>query len=264
MITVERLEDGEVSPYLTEDVRPGDAFEVRGPIGGYFVWRPDDGGPLFLAAGGSGVVPMRAILRHRRNSMSEVRARLLYSSRTFEDVIYRAELDGEVDGPRSSTRSRARSRPGWTGYARRVDAELLREVAWPAEDGPLAFVCGPTSFVEAVAAGLVELGYATGTHQDRAVRSDGRTLMEALDGNAIGGMLYHVFGGEMTMAEAECGHCGARGPLAECEVYLGGPGVVVRCRVCHKIVMVLVEVRDVMCVDLGGLSSLEPATAGRA
>jgi Family of unknown function (DUF6510) len=88
--------------------------------------------------------------------------------------------------------------------------------------------------------------------------------MEALDGNAIGGMLYHVFGAEMTMAEAECGHCGARGPLAECEVYLGGPGVVVRCRVCHKVVMVLVEVRDVMCVDLRGLSSLEPATAGRA
>jgi ferredoxin-NADP reductase len=162
VITVERLEDGEVSPYLTKDVRPGDAFEVRGPIGGYFVWRPDDGGPLFLAAGGSGVVPMRAILRHRRNSMSEVGARLLYSSRSFEDVIYRAELDGEVDGAEIvHTLTRAQP-PGWRGYARRVDAELLREVAWPAEDGPLAFVCGPTSFVEAVAGGLVELGYPTG------------------------------------------------------------------------------------------------------
>ena len=155
-ITVERLEDGEVSPYLTEDVRPGDAFEVRGPIGGYFVWRQDDGGPLFLAAGGSGVAPMRAILRHRRNSMSEVRARLLYSSRTLEDVIYRAELDGE-EVVHTLTRAQP---PGWTGYARRVDADLLREVAWPAEDGPLAFVCGPTSFVESVAAGLVALGYA--------------------------------------------------------------------------------------------------------
>ena len=81
--------------------------------------------------------------------------------------------------------------------------------------------------------------------------------MEALDGNAIGGMLYHVFGVEMTMARAECSHCGARGPLAECEVYLGGPGVVVRCRVCHNIVMVLVEVREMMCVDIGGLSELE-------
>jgi hypothetical protein len=81
--------------------------------------------------------------------------------------------------------------------------------------------------------------------------------MEALDGNAIGGMLYHVFGREMTMAQAVCGRCGARGPLAECQVYLGGPGVVVRCCVCHMIVMVLVEVREVMCVDLGGLSELE-------
>jgi ferredoxin-NADP reductase len=155
-ITVERLEDGEVSPYLTETVRPGDTFEVRGPIGGYFVWHTDDGGPLFLAAGGSGVAPMRAILRHRRNSMSEVRSRLLYSSRTLDDVIYRAELDGE-DVVHTLTRAQP---SGWTGYARRVDADLLREVAWPAEDEPLAFVCGPTSFVESVAAGLVNLGYA--------------------------------------------------------------------------------------------------------
>ena len=158
VITVERLEDGEVSPYLTQDVRPGDAFEVRGPIGGYFVWRPDDGGPLFLAAGGSGVAPMRAILRHRRNSMSDVRARLLYSSRTLEDAIYRAELDTE-----EVIHTLTRAQPlGWTGYARRVDADLLRQVAWPAEDGPLAFVCGPTSFVESVATSLVALGYATG------------------------------------------------------------------------------------------------------
>ena len=157
-ITVERLPDGEVSPYLTEDVRRGDAFEVRGPIGGYFVWRPDDGGPLFLAAGGSGVAPMRAILRHRRNTMSQVMARLLYSSRTLEDVIYRAELERE-EVVHTLTRAQP---PGWTGYARRVDAELLREVAWPANEGPLAFICGPTSFVESVAAGLVDLGYAPG------------------------------------------------------------------------------------------------------
>jgi ferredoxin-NADP reductase len=155
VITVERLEDGEVSPYLTEDVRRGDTFEVRGPIGGYFVWHVDDGGPLFLAAGGSGVAPMRAILRHRRNTMTEVKARLLYSSRTLEDVIYRAELEGE-EVVHTLTRAQP---PGWSGYARRVDVDLLREVAWPA-DGPLALVCGPTSFVESVAAGLAELGYA--------------------------------------------------------------------------------------------------------
>jgi ferredoxin-NADP reductase len=157
-ITVERLENGEVSPYLTQELRPGDAFEIRGPIGGYFVWRPEHGGPLFLAAGGSGVAPMRAILRHRRHRESDVRARLLYSSRTLEDVIYRAELEGQEV---IHTLTRAQP-PGWAGYARRVDRDLLREVAWPAADRPLAYVCGPTSFVESAAAGLVELGYAPG------------------------------------------------------------------------------------------------------
>ena len=153
-LTVERLDDGEVSPYLTDELRSGDKLEIRGPIGGYFAWDVAHGGPLLLVAGGSGVVPLMAILRHRRNSMSEVRARLLYSSRTLEDVIYRAELEGEKV---VHTLTRAQP-PGWTGYARRVDADLLREVAWPT-DGTLAFVCGPTSFVESVAAGLVELGY---------------------------------------------------------------------------------------------------------
>ena len=97
-LTVEALPDGEVSPYLTEVLREGDEIEVRGPIGGYFVWTPDDGGPLFLAAGGSGVVPLRAIVRHRRRSGSDAPARLLYSSRSLEDVIYRAELDEPDSG----------------------------------------------------------------------------------------------------------------------------------------------------------------------
>ena len=159
-LTVEALPDGEVSPYLTEVVREGDQIEVRGPIGGYFVWTPEDGGPLFLAAGGSGVVPLRAIVRHRRLTGSDVPARLLYSSRSPVDVIYRAELD-EPDAGLEVVHTLTRAQPaGWTGYARRVDTELLREVAWPAAADPLAFVCGPTSFVEAVAAGLVELGYA--------------------------------------------------------------------------------------------------------
>jgi ferredoxin-NADP reductase len=161
-LTVEALPDGEVSPYLTEVLRGGDQIEVRGPIGGYFVWTPDDGGPLFLAAGGSGVVPLRAIVRHRRRSGSGVPARLLYSSRSVEDVIYRAELDAPDEGL-DVVHTLTRARPDdWSGYARRVDMELLRDVAWPAADDPLAFVCGPTSFVETVAAGLVELGYPAG------------------------------------------------------------------------------------------------------
>ena len=156
-ITVERLDDGEVSPYLTEELRPGDALELRGPIGGYFVWGPEDGGPLLLVAGGSGVVPLMAMLRHRRAAGSDVPARLLYSSRTLEDVIYRAELD-ELDAEVVHTLTREQP-PGWTGYSRRVDAELLDEVAWPAAQDPRVFVCGPTPFVETVAGTLVELGY---------------------------------------------------------------------------------------------------------
>jgi ferredoxin-NADP reductase len=160
-ITVERLDDGEVSPYLTEEVRPGDLLEVRGPIGGYFVWEPSLGAPLLLAAGGSGVVPLRSMLRLRSRAGSQVPARLLYSSRSLDDVIYRAELDAipasaGVTVVHTLTRSQP---PGWTGYARRVDEQMLADVAWPAAGKPLAYVCGPTSFVEAVAAGLVELGY---------------------------------------------------------------------------------------------------------
>jgi ferredoxin-NADP reductase len=158
-ITVERLDDGEVSPYLTEELRGGDALELRGPVGGYFVWDAADGGPLLLVAGGSGIVPLRAMLRHRERSGSDVPVRLLYSSRSLDDVIYRSEL-AEPGAGVEVVQTLTREQPDdWTSYARRVDAALLGEVAWPAEQEPLAFVCGPTSFVETVASGLVALGY---------------------------------------------------------------------------------------------------------
>jgi ferredoxin-NADP reductase len=158
-ITVELVDDGEVSPWLTQEARPGDLLEVRGPIGGYFVWEPGLSAPLLLAAGGSGIVPLRSMLRLRAQAGSQVPVRLLYSSRSLDDVIYRAEIDAATAGVtvfHTLTRSQP---PGWTGYARRVDERMLTEVAWKAADKPLAYVCGPTSFVEAVAAGLVELGY---------------------------------------------------------------------------------------------------------
>ena len=158
-ITVERLDDGEVSPYLTEELRVSDGLELRGPVGGYFVWSPQDESPLLLVAGGSGVVPLRAMLRHRRRSGSAVPVRMLYSSRSLDDVIYRAELDEPSDGVEVVHTLTRTQPPGWQGPARRVDAALLDQVAWPADAGPLAFVCGPTSFVETVATGLVELGY---------------------------------------------------------------------------------------------------------
>jgi len=157
-ITVERLEDGEVSPYLTGDLRAGDELELRGPVGGYFVWEPGDGGPLMLLAGGSGVVPLRSILRHRQRTGSGVPARLLYSARSWEDAIYRDEL-GQHHGVQASY-TLTRSQPaGWTGYTGRINEALLAEVAWPAEARPLAYICGPTSFVETAAAALVGLGY---------------------------------------------------------------------------------------------------------
>ncbi|HXS64079.1 MAG TPA: ferredoxin reductase [Streptosporangiaceae bacterium] len=161
-ITVERLDDGEVSPYLTEELQPGDQLGVRGPIGRWFVWDPSDGGPLLLIAGGSGVVPLRAILRHRRLVGSHVPARLLYSARALGEVIYRSELDQYHDGSQVSYTLTRSQPPDWTGFTGRVDRAMLAEVAWPARDRPLAYVCGPTPFVETVARELVALGYPAG------------------------------------------------------------------------------------------------------
>ena len=132
-LTVERLDDGEVSPYLAGELRQGDQLELRGPVGGYFVWEPGRGGPLLLVAGGSGVVPLMAMLRHRAAAGSQVPARLLYSSRTLEDVIFREELDRLAAAGDGLTVTHALTRaqpPGWTGYARRIDAVMLEEVGW--------------------------------------------------------------------------------------------------------------------------------------
>jgi ferredoxin-NADP reductase len=164
VLTVERLEDGEVSPYLVDELRPGDQLELRGPIGGYFVWDEPLGGPLLLLAGGSGIVPLRSMLRHRAATSSSVPARLLYSSRALGEVIYREELahlaaDDATDVHFTLTRE---SPPGWTGYRRRIDRELLDELSWPAGDRALTYICGPTAFVETAASGLVELGQDAG------------------------------------------------------------------------------------------------------
>jgi ferredoxin-NADP reductase len=161
-ITVERLDDGEVSPYLVDELRDGDRFEVRGPIGGYFVWEAEDPWPVLLVAGGSGIVPLMAMARHRAREGGEAPMKLVYSSRTLEDVIYRTELDELAergDGfENHQTLTRAQP-PGWTGYARRIDSDLLAEIAWPAAEQPRVFVCGSTRFVDAAADGLLELGY---------------------------------------------------------------------------------------------------------
>jgi ferredoxin-NADP reductase len=161
VVTIERLDDGEVSPYLTEEVRPGDRLEVRGPIGGYFVWETAFGGPLFLVAGGSGLVPLMAMIRHRVAKASGVPIKLLYSARSPEVVIYRVELEElalrqGIEVIYTYTRSQP---AGWTGYSRRIDQSLLEEVAPARQDHPLIYICGPTPLVEGAASGLVALGY---------------------------------------------------------------------------------------------------------
>ena len=161
-LTVERLDDGEVSPYLVGELRVGDRLELRGPIGGFFVWSGDGERPLLLIAGGSGVVPLMAMLRHRANIESTVPARLLFSSRTQADIIYRDELSrlGAAGDGLTVFHTLTRERPaGWTGYTRRVDETMLKEVAWPKQDSPAVFICGPTPFVEAASQLLVGMGY---------------------------------------------------------------------------------------------------------
>jgi ferredoxin-NADP reductase len=163
-LTIERLDDGEVSPYLVDVLRPGDGVELRGPIGGYFVWEAADAGPLLLVAGGSGIVPLAAILLHHERTdgaRPSVPVRLLYSARVLERVIYRAELDRqrarpEVDVALTLTRD---APDGWSGYRGRVDRGMLEAVGWPPGVMHRAYVCGPTPFVESVATTLVELGH---------------------------------------------------------------------------------------------------------
>lgn len=164
-LTVERLDDGEVSPYLVDELRVGDRLELRGPIGGYFVWEVSMDGPLLLVAGGSGICPLMSILRLRAADGHDPPTRLLYSSRSLDDVIYRAELDriATADGGLELLHTLTRLQPqGWSGFTRRIDAEMLAEVAWPPGMRPLAFVCGPTGLVEAAADGLVRLGHDAG------------------------------------------------------------------------------------------------------
>jgi ferredoxin-NADP reductase len=164
-ITVEGLPDGEVSSYLVGELRVGDTLELRGPIGGYFVWDAQMGGPLLLVAGGSGVVPLMSMVRHRQASGATVGTKLVYSSRSWEDVIYRDELErlASHDGLEVAHTLTRMQPPGWSGYARRVDEEMLAEAGWPPSDAPTSFICGPTPFVEAVATALQGLGHAANT-----------------------------------------------------------------------------------------------------
>jgi ferredoxin-NADP reductase len=167
-LTVQRLDDGEVSTYLCDEVRPSDVLELRGPIGGYFTWQAADGGPLVLLGGGSGVVPLAAMLRHRAAARSDADARLLLSARHVEDVLYRDELDALAKtGVQVHYTLTGTTPSGWDGWSRRVDADMLREVGPEPTLRPRVYVCGPTAFVEHVADLLV-----AGGHEPRRVKTE--------------------------------------------------------------------------------------------
>ena len=152
-MTIERLDDGEVSPYLVDELRPGDELELRGPVGGYFVWERSSGGPLLLIAGGSGVVPLRAMLRHHVATGSDAAVRLLYSARSLDEVLYRHELESLMSDHGIGVHvALTRAWPeDWGGHRGRISPELLGDVSWPPGEHPLIYICGPTGFVEDVA-----------------------------------------------------------------------------------------------------------------
>ena len=175
-LTVNRLEGGEVSPYLTDVIEPGDAIEVRGPIGGYFVWDTSLSGPLLLISGGSGIVPMRAMLRHWAAARPAVQVRLLHSARSLDDVIYRDEVMRLAAFDEADVRiALTRVWPeGWRGHRGRIDREFLLGAAWAPKDEPRTYVCGPTGFVEAAATALVENGQRTETIKTERFGPTGR------------------------------------------------------------------------------------------
>ena len=161
-ITVEQVPDGEVSSFLLEELIVGDTLELRGPIGGYFTWQPGRGVPLLLVAGGSGIVPLMAMLRHRVKLGDPTPTRLLYSARTYDTLIYREELErlASIGDGFVPTYALTRSQPtGWRGERRRIDRTMLEAFGFPADVEPEAYVCGPTSLVEALAGELGAMGY---------------------------------------------------------------------------------------------------------
>ena len=173
-LVVETLPDGEVSPYLTGELRAGDELEVRGPVGGWFVWHSGIGGPLQMIAGGSGVVPFLAMIEHHRAAGSDVAARLLYSARTLDDVIARDQLLG-LGPPLGVSLALTRvAPPGWTGLTGRIDRQVLRDQV-PPDGDPLVMICGPTAFVEAVSGALIALGHRPGRVKTERFGASGGT-----------------------------------------------------------------------------------------
>jgi hypothetical protein len=255
---VVRIADGEVSPYLTDDLRPGDQVELRGPVGGYFVWEPPLGGPLLLVAGGSGVAPLMAMIRLRAAAGSDVDTRLLLSSRGWDDIIYRDELERlNGNGLRVVHTLTMSQPPGWAGYARRVDAEMLAEVGRAPPNGHASISAARRRSPRPRPRHL----WASGTGPRRS-RPNGSGRREAemdelmLDGNAVAGMLSQVFAVEMTTATMTCGHCGTSGAVGAMHVFRGA-GIVMRCPNCDHAGAKIVEDGTRIWMNFGGMQALE-------
>ena len=249
-------------------------LELRGPIGGYFVWEARLGGPLLLVAGGSGIVPLMAMLRHRAAVGSTVPTRLLYSSRAYDDIIYRDELDrlaASGDGAGGGTHADARATARLDrAISRRIDTEMLREVAWPAEQRPLAFICGPTPLVETAAASLVALGGEpvrikterfgpTGDARERRsmTRSRGGADGEQTGRQRRGRRLAGSLPFEMTMAKATCANCGATNVIGAVAAYMHGMGTVLRCPSCDNVLMRVAHANGRYLLDMHGVRVLQ-------
>ena len=243
---MDEIPEGEVSPYLVRDVLPGDELEVKGPLGGYFVWRPGGAEPVQLIAGGSGIVPLMAMARARRDAAAGVPFRLLYSVRGPKTrYIAMSCWDSTERGSGCHLGVHANRASGVGRTCRPTRRGDARRRGLAPDRLPAIYVCGPTGFVEHVADTLVGARPRRPQHQDRAIR---RCVMRAenatwvVDGNAAAGILSEVFTGDVTRMLAECGGCGSVAPFAEAVVELDEPAAIVRCRGCtHTLVTVLRE-----------------------
>jgi ferredoxin-NADP reductase len=257
-LTVERLDDGEVSPYLTDELRPGDQIELRGPVGGYFVWEPSHGGPLLLVAGGSGVAPLMSMIRARNAAGSDAETRLLFSSRSWDDVIYRTSSSGSAAaGSQSSTRSRGRSRP-----AGRASGAVWTSRCWPRSARARTSDRTSTSAVRRHSWRPPPRRSYTSDMSRSQSRPNASEQREAemdrlmLDGNAVAGLLQEVFAVEMTTAIGTCDACGAAEAVGALRVFRGA-GIVMRCPHCDNVLATIVEADTRMWIGFAGVRTLQ-------
>ena len=257
-LTIVRLDDGEVSPYLTTVVEAADELELRGPIGGYFVWEPVQTRPVLLVGGGSGVVPLVAMLRHHAVVHHQAPMHLVYSARTQAEILYRDELDELDDGHGAVTITLTREpASGWLGRRGRVDPDVLAASGWSPSDEPHCYVCGPTPSSRPSPTPSSPSATTRPTSRPSGSDQPEADMTDALDGNAAAGALAEIFIAEMTVARATCASCGDTRPIGELRAYLRAPGIVLRCRTCGAAEVRIVRAEARVWLDLRGVRVLQ-------